>query len=107
MSKPLLLPHVVQRGEVKLAATWAYRALGVVFALAMGGIFLAVLGYSPFQVYGTMLRGALGSAGMQKETLKLTIPLALTSLGVLLAVKLRFGNIGAEGQIAAGAIAAS
>lgn len=107
MPKPFLLPHVVQRGEVRPAATWAYRALGVVFALAMGGIFLAVLGYSPFQVYGTMLRGALGSAGMQKETLKLTIPLALTSLGVLLAFKMRFWNIGAEGQIAAGAIAAS
>ena len=107
MPKGWALPHIVQRGEVKPALTWAYRALAAAFALAMGGVFLAFLGYSPFNVYGTMLRGALGSAGMQKETLKLTIPLALTALGVLLAFKMRFWNIGAEGQIAAGAIAAS
>ncbi len=107
MPKPWVMPHIVQRGEVKPVVAWGYRALAVVFALAMGGVFLAALGYNPFQVYATMLRGALGTPGMQKETLKLTIPLALTSLGVLLAFKMKFWNIGAEGQIAAGAIAAS
>ena len=107
MPKRWALPHLVQRGEVNKASTWAYRALAVVFALCMGGIFLALQGFNPFQVYGTMLQGALGSPGMQKETLKLMLPLTLTSLGVLLAFKMRFWNIGAEGQIAAGAIAAS
>lgn len=107
MRRPLRLPHIVQRGEVSALATWAFRVAAVVFALLMGGLFLAALGYSPFAVYATMLRGALGSPGMQKETLKLTIPLALASLGVLLAFKMRFWNIGAEGQFAAGAIAAS
>ena len=101
------LPHLVQRGEVKPAAAIVYRMLAVAFALAMGGLFLLALGYSPFAVYGTLLRGALGTTGMQKETLKLTIPLALTALGVLLAFKMRFWNIGAEGQFAMGAVAAS
>ena len=107
MPKGVALPHVVARGEIRPALTWAYRAAAVVFALLVGGLFLAALGYAPLAVYGTMLRGALGSPGMQRETLKLTIPLALTSLGVLLAFKMRFWNIGAEGQFAAGAIAAS
>jgi ABC-type uncharacterized transport system permease subunit len=97
----------VQQGDIAPLAAWGYRLLAVLAALAAGGLFLASLGYNPFQVYGTMLSGALGTPGMQRETIKLTIPLALTSLGVLLAFKMRFWNIGAEGQIAAGAIAAS
>ena len=107
MPKPWVMPHIVQRGEVKPALAWAYRSLAVVFALSMGAAFLALQGLNPLSVYGTMLKGALGTAGMQKETLKMTIPLALTSLGVLLAFRMKFWNIGAEGQIAAGAIAAS
>ncbi len=105
--RPPLSFHLVQRGEVPRLHALGYRLLAVLFALMAGGVFLAALGYSPLSIYGTMLKGALGSPGMQKETIKLTIPLALTSLGVLLAFRMRFWNIGAEGQIAAGAIAAS
>lgn len=99
--------HVVQRGELPQLKTWLYRLLAVLGALTTGGLFLLMLGFSPFSVYGTMLRGSLGSAGMQKETIKLMIPLCLTTLGVALAFKMRFWNIGGEGQISAGAIAAS
>ena len=99
--------HIIQRGELGRGRAAAYRALAVLFALAMGALFLLVLGYQPLAVYGTMVKGALGSAGMQKEVLKLTIPLCLASLGVLLAFKMHFWNIGAEGQIIMGAVAAS
>ena len=54
-----------------------------------------------------MLSGALGSPGMQRETIKLTIPLALTSLGVLLAFKMRFLEHRRGRTDCAGAIAAS
>ena len=99
--------HVVQRGDMTPLQTWLYRLAAVALAIVTGGLFLAALGYDPFRVYSAMLKGALGSAGMQKETIKLMIPLCLTSLGVTLAFKMRFWNIGAEGQICAGAIAAS
>ncbi len=110
MSKPsFALPrfHVVQRGEMASGKTWVYRLLAVLLAIAMGGLFLLLLGYNPFSVYWAMLKGSLGSAGMQKETIKIMIPLCLATLGVTLAFKMRFWNIGAEGQICAGAIAAS
>jgi len=109
MHKPASLSrfHVVQRGEMKPVKTWAFRLLAVLGALITGGIFLVCLGYAPLSVYGSMLKGALGSSGMQKETIKLMIPLCLTTLGVALAFKMRFWNIGGEGQICAGAIAAS
>ena len=99
--------HVAARGELKPYKTWAYRLLAVLGALVTGGIFLLCLGYAPLSVYGSMLKGALGSSGMQKETIKLMVPLCLTTLGVALAFKMRFWNIGGEGQICAGAIAAS
>ncbi|HSK68043.1 MAG TPA: ABC transporter permease [Candidatus Limnocylindria bacterium] len=104
--RPLGL-HVVQRGELSAPAAWGFRLLAVLAALAAGGLFLLSLGYNPFSVYASMIGGSLGTAGMQRETIKLAIPLALTSLGVLLAFKMRFWNIGAEGQFAMGAIAAS
>ena len=107
MLKGALGLHITQREELGRRQTALFRALAVLFALMMGALFLLILGYQPLAVYGTMLSGALGSAGMQKEVLKLTIPLALASLGVLLAFKMRFWNIGAEGQIIMGAVAAS
>lgn len=41
------------------------------------------------------------------ETIRIAIPLLITSLGVALAFKMKFWNIGAEGQICLGAIAAT
>ncbi|MEG0145766.1 MAG: ABC transporter permease, partial [Clostridia bacterium] len=54
-----------------------------------------------------MISGALGSLSNLRETVKLAVPLLVTSLGVTLAFKMKFWNIGAEGQICVGAIAAS
>lgn len=109
MSKAIHIPrfHIAQRGELPKSKTWLFRFLAILAAVLMGAFFLLALGYNPLRVYWSMLTGALGSDSMQKETIKLMIPLCLTSLGVTLAFKMRFWNIGAEGQICAGAIAAS
>lgn len=107
LSAPFTRWHVIQRGDMPRGKVYLFRAAALLLALCMGGLFLALLGYNPLNVYTTMLRGALGSSGMQKETVKLMIPLCLTTLGITLAFKMRFWNIGAEGQICAGAIAAS
>lgn len=107
MFKGLFKFHVAQRQDLSRGKQLLFRLLSVLFALLMGGIFLLCLGYSPIKVYFSMLNGALGSANMQRETIKLVVPLVLTSLGITLAFKMRFWNIGGEGQICAGAIAAS
>ena len=99
--------HVVQRGELSTVRTWMLRLMAVLGALVTGGLFLLMLGFNPFLVYRTLLTGSLGSPGMQKETIKLMIPLSLATLGIVLAFKMKFWNIGGEGQICAGAIAAS
>lgn len=104
---PLSRLHIVQRGDLSAVQTWLYRLLAVLGALATGGLFLLALRFNPFEVYWTMLSGSLGSSSMQKETIKLMIPLCLATLGIVLAFKMKFWNIGGEGQICAGAIAAS
>ncbi|UBF23694.1 ABC transporter permease [Kovacikia minuta CCNUW1] len=64
-------------------------------------------GVPALQSYGVMLKGALGSGFAISETLSRATPLIFTGLGVAIAFRARFWNIGAEGQFYAGAIAAT
>src|SRR5579883_816641 len=64
-------------------------------------------GVPALQSYGVMLKGALGSWFAISETLSRATPLMFTGLGVAIAFRARFWNIGAEGQFYAGAIAAT
>ena len=68
---------------------------------------LAAFDIAPLEVYANMAAGAFGTWRDFTETLVKAIPLILTSLGVATAFKLRFWNIGAEGQLVLGGIAAS
>ena len=99
--------HVIERAGISGRRAAIYRLLAVLLALCTGGLFFLALGVNPFAVYGTLLSGALGTVSSLRETVKLAIPLCVTSLGVTLAFKMRFWNIGAEGQISVGAIAAA
>lgn len=83
------------------------RAGAIAAALGVGAVFLAARGYDPARAYGEMLAGAFGSAFGVEQTLIKAIPLILTGLGVSLAFTMGLWNIGAEGQLAVGAIAAS
>ena len=57
--------------------------------------------------YGTIITGALGKKTAIRQTVKLAVPLLGCALAIAPCFKMRFWNIGAEGQITAGAIAAS
>ena len=99
--------HIVQRVTIDPKRAMLMRLLAIVLALVTGGLFLLMVGFNPFPVYGTMVTGSVGSVSNLRETIKIAIPLCIASLGVALAFKMRFWNIGAEGQISVGAIAAS
>ena len=58
------------------------------------------------RTYGLLLVGGFGSVFAWSETLTRAIPLMLTGLAVAVAFRARLFNIGAEGQLYAGAIAA-
>ncbi len=82
-------------------------AAGVVAALALSAILLALTGHSPLSVYQTMFDSALGSSNGWSATLNRAVPIGLCGLAVAVAGSMGLWNIGAEGQIVAGAIAAA
>ena len=99
--------HITKRPELTNKQGMKIRIFAIIMALTAGAIFLLVLGNNPFVIYGTILSGAFRSKMAIQATLKIMIPLFITSLGVTLAYKMLFWNIGAEGQIIMGAIFSS
>lgn len=103
--EPLL--RTVKRAELSQKKTMILRAASVLLALLAGGIFLLIIGFNPFTVYQTIISGAFRSEMAVQATIRIMIPLLISSLGVTMAFKMRFWNIGAEGQIIMGAIFAT
>jgi len=82
-------------------------ALAVGIGLLMIVLILRAVGASPSAAARALADGAFGSMYSVSETLLQTAPLLLTGLGVAVAFKGRLFNIGAEGQLLLGAIAAT
>ena len=83
------------------------RTGAIVLALTTVAFFIMLLGHNPFSVYISMIEGAFGSVYRITETIRKAIPLIIASLGISLAFRLKFWNIGAEGQIIMGAFGAT
>ena len=81
--------------------------LSFVLALLAGSILLFVAGADPWVTYKAMFIGAFGGKYAFSETLVKAIPLMLCGLGVSVAFRMLFYNIGAEGQLAMGGCAAA
>lgn len=85
-----------------LAPIWA-----ILVSLLLCASLVAWAGASVPTAYGLLLKGAFGSSFAINETLTRSIPLIFTGLAVSIAFKAKFYNIGAEGQLYAGALAAT
>ncbi|MCS7240168.1 MAG: ABC transporter permease [Candidatus Bipolaricaulota bacterium] len=88
----------------------------VVFGVSIFAVVIALLaavpvfvgyGLNPWQAYAAIGRGVFGSWPSFSEVIRRAIPLILCGVGLTLAFRAQFWNIGAEGQILAGAVAAS
>ena len=73
-------------------------------SLLLGAVVLAASRANPLQAYGAMFNGAFGSARRLQYTIVEALPLLMCGLGVGIAFRLKFWNIGAEGQYVWGAI---
>lgn len=96
-----------KRESVSRRASLLVPLISFAVSLVFGAILLTVSGANPFATYGAMFVGAVGSGYGISEVLVKTIPLILTGLSVSLAFRMRFWNIGAEGQLTMGAVAAA
>jgi simple sugar transport system permease protein len=82
-------------------------AIGLTVALFVGTLLLLGAGHDPVRIYSRMFEASLGGPDAWAVTLNRAVPLGLAGLAVAVAGSMGLWNIGAEGQIMAGAIAAS
>ena len=103
--------HIVKRDNCPLWKKCGFYLAAVVLALVLGALLLSALGVDPIAYYTRMFTmGTIGNKIAYKvwiNYLKDFVPLALTSVALSLAFKMRFWNIGGEGQFILGAISAA
>ena len=106
MKNKRTLFHIVKREALPWYQAWMIRGAAILLALVMCSLVtVMVTGLNPLDLYKTMFYGAFGT---ERKTWVLFQKLAILlgiSLAVTPAFKMRFWNIGAEGQVMAGALA--
>jgi len=80
--------------------------ISVLLALIVGAILMLGFGYNPVQGYVALWQGAFGDRYFIGETIRQVTPLILTGLAVAFAFRANLFNIGAEGQVFVGWLAA-
>ena len=98
--------RVERRTQNSALAVAAASVIAVAFTLLVSSLLVLWAGAPVAQTFGLLLKGAFGSLFAWSETLTRAVPLMLTGLAATVAFKARLFNIGAEGQLYAGALAA-
>lgn len=101
------LIRLAKRDGMAGAGQWGIRIAAILLALVVGGLVILLSGNNPIQGYAIIVEGALGKTSGIRQTVKNFIPLLGTALAIAPCFKMRFWNIGAEGQITAGAMCAT
>ena len=99
--------RVLPRGAVPRGFPFLVLAGSVAAGLAAVGVVFASSGVNPFYALWKIFSGSFGSRFGLAETFTKAIPLILIGSGLALAFRGRFWNIGAEGQLLAGASVAT
>ena len=98
--------HVVKRIGMPSWQSWLVRIASVVAALIICGVITVLLtGENPLEVYATIIKGAIGTERRIWSLIQNTAMLLCVSLAVTPAFKMKFWNIGAEGQVLIGGLA--
>ena len=105
--KKMPLIRLAKRDSMDPRKVWTIRLGSILIALLLGSLVILITGNNPFTAYGTMISGALGKKTAIRQTVKIAVPLLGCALAIAPCFRMRFWNIGAEGQITAGAIAAT
>ncbi len=112
MKKPQIPPAVKAliaiKPKQKLTAQYLLSLLiAVALAFGVGAIIMLLCGYDPIVCYSALFRGALGKSRAFGNTLAKTATLCLTGLAMSVAAKAGIFNVGGEGQLYFGGLAAA
>ena len=100
--------HIVKRAALPWYRAWGIRLLGIVLALIVCALITTITtGLDPLKIFGTIFTGAFGTARKSWITGQNVAILLCISLAVTPAFKMRFWNIGAEGQVLIGGLASA
>jgi simple sugar transport system permease protein len=82
-------------------------SISVGLALLVGAALMAAVGFSPLQGYGALVKGAFGTRRALGNTLAKTVTLSMTGLAMAVAAQAGIFNVGGEGQLYLGGLAAA
>ena len=100
--------HISKRDNIPPIKAWGIRIIAIIAALIVCAIVTTILtGDNPLSVYATIIKGAFGSQRKTWVTFQNTAILLIISLALTPAFKMKFWNIGGEGQILAGGLASA
>lgn len=98
--------HLSKRKELPWYGAWGIRIAAIVLALvACGFVTTAMTGENPIEIYKTMFSGAFGTKRRIWNTAQYLALLLCVSLAVTPAFRMKFWNVGGEGQILMGGLA--
>ena len=98
--------HIVKRGALPFWQSWLIRILSIVASLIVcGAVTIVLTGENPIKIYSTLIEGAIGSERRIWSLMQNVAILLCVSLAVTPAFKMKFWNIGAEGQVLMGGLA--
>jgi simple sugar transport system permease protein len=99
--------RVTKRDAMSRKKEYTVRILAVALSIVFAGVIMLLFGLDPLKIFKSLIVGSVGTQMRIKQTLIKAIPLCIASLGISVAFKMKFWNIGAEGQITLGAAAAT
>lgn len=82
-------------------------AIALLAAFVVTSVIILVIGYSPFNIFGSILKGAFGNANAVLGTMFRMTPILMTGLAFTVAIRAGLVNIGIEGQLCTGAFIAT
>ena len=102
------LVRMSKRDGIPLWKSLGIRLIGLALALVVCAVIIySLTKLNPLKVYAVMMKGAFGTNKRVWVTIRDIVMLLCIAVGLAPAFKMRFWNIGAEGQILAGGIAAA
>lgn len=100
------LIRLAKREDMPRWKGWLVRVLAILLALVVDGLIIfAIVRLNPVEVYKAMFEGAFGTTRRSWVTIREAVVLLCVGIGLAPAFKMKFWNLGAEGQILVGGIA--
>ncbi len=102
------LIHITRRKDIVWYKAWLIRIIAIILALILCGIITMITtGLNPISVYGAMIEGTFGTTRRLWMLLQNTAILLCISIALAPAFRMRFWNLGGDGQAIMGALAAA